>query len=106
MATERNAQGVDVIGTLATLAALVRLHEGNRDEQVNKLLADSIVARDAVAELARAAKVYFDGYCVDEADDHFDPGEPRGEETGCTREQHRAAKDLRAALLPFQSEAR
>src|SRR5690606_13613323 len=51
---------------------------------------------DVVAELIEASHEYFTGYCVDEADDDCATGS--GFDTGCTREQHEAAKRLREAL--------
>lgn len=51
-----------------------------------------------VAELLAAAKAYFDGYCVDEADDYFDDGERVGENTGVTLDEHKAANRLRDAI--------
>jgi hypothetical protein len=53
-------------------------------------------ALHAVAELIEASHEYFTGYCVDEADDDCATGS--GFDTGCTLEQHEAAKRLRAAL--------
>lgn len=55
---------------------------------------DVVAQRDA---LLVAAKKYFDGYCVDEADDTFDCSD-FGEDTGCTRDQHDDAVALRAAI--------
>lgn len=56
----------------------------------------------AFAELHAAAFAYFDGYCVDEADDWFDDDGNVGVWTGCTREQWAAANRLRDALNRVQ----
>jgi hypothetical protein len=54
-------------------------------------------ASAAVDELIEAASTYFNGYCVDEAEDDFEDS-VFGLNTGCTPEQHEDAKRLRAAL--------
>lgn len=51
----------------------------------------------AVAGLVEAARTYFNGYCVDEAEDDFEDS-VFGLNTGCTPEQHEDAKRLRDAL--------
>lgn len=56
-------------------------------------------------ELIEAASAYFNGYCVDEADDWFDDGERVGENTGVTREQCAAANRLRDAINRMRPKA-
>lgn len=57
------------------------------------------VALESVIAVARAAQIYFDGYCQDQAaDDALDC-------VGCTQAQHEAAKALKAALAEYSEDA-
>lgn len=47
--------GVDVLDTIHTLVTLVRIHEGNRDAEVNALFGRAEACCMAIAELADAA---------------------------------------------------
>lgn len=53
---------------------------------------------EALERVARAAKVYYTGYCQDEAED------ANGDWTGCSREQFIAAKELKEAIAALDSE--
>lgn len=74
-----------------------------RDSVPAEQLLDYCAAVAAVAELIEASQAYFAGYCVDEADDDCSTG--NGAWTGCTREQHEAARRLRTALARCRGEA-
>lgn len=50
----------DVKDTILTLATLVRLHEGNRDLEINALISRAITCADHVSELLEALSD-FDG---------------------------------------------
>jgi hypothetical protein len=81
-------QAVDEAATI--LESLTHPSEDGRDGKVSELVA--------------AARAYFKGYCVDEADDSFECGARYGVDTGCTREQHEAAARLRNALAAMAQE--
>jgi hypothetical protein len=60
------------------------------------------MARARVESVVAASAAYFRDFCVDESRDELvtDPdGKRRGRITGCSAEQHEAAKRLRAALV-------
>ncbi|MBA8886122.1 hypothetical protein FHW12_000313 [Dokdonella fugitiva] len=60
------------------------------------------VARARVESVIAVSAAYFRDFCVDESRDELvtDPdGKRRGRITGCSAEQHEAAKRLRAALV-------
>ena len=93
--------------TLKTLMQSISLRENADDVKIDrtgfrKLFPQSDpptppAQQGEVDRLYAAAKAYFDGYCVDEAEDTFECSD-FGYNTGCTREQHEAAIELREAL--------
>lgn len=92
------------VDVLAVMDKACELHANGAYADAWEVGLDGIAeVRAAVAELIEAAHEYFTGYCVDEADDDCATGS--GFYTGCTREQHEAAKRLREALARVQGGA-
>lgn len=94
--SERNP--ISVLVDAYVDASITRMHD--LDAKEKSLATEESIA--AVRELVEASHEYFIGYCVDEANDTFE-GSERGYDTGCTVEQHEAAKRLREALSKFHT---
>ena len=74
----------------------------NNEAEYRRSARDLRDARDRVENVVAASAAYFRDFCVDEADDELvtDPdGKRRGQRTGCSADQHEAAKRLRDALV-------
>jgi hypothetical protein len=69
------------------------VHAPSRAEQGAPTVSWHLLQR--LYDVAQAARTYFDGYCQDEAADDGP------DFTGCSDEQHRDAKALKAALAEY-----
>jgi hypothetical protein len=79
-------------------ATLLRLLDAAREE-LDKEQVSHLKTRAKITRLRKAAQAYFDGYMQDEAADDGP------EMTGCSLDQHDAAKRLAAALTRAQGES-